>query len=100
MLYSGILTAFLALPFLANAFHNVTYNDNDPALVYRPAADWFVLSCSDAGILTYYVGLTGLRLAVYHGMTARSPVDLSQQFFLGSQARRTIHPQWGGFYYS
>ncbi|KIM31989.1 hypothetical protein M408DRAFT_327366 [Serendipita vermifera MAFF 305830] len=40
MVYSSILAALLGLPLLASAFHNVTYNDNDPALVYRPAGSW------------------------------------------------------------
>jgi hypothetical protein len=67
MLYSCIFTAFLVFFSLANALHNVTYNDNDPAVVYNPAADWLVLSSLNAYVLTYYIGLTGLRLAVYHG---------------------------------
>jgi hypothetical protein len=67
MLYSCIFTAFLVFFSLVNALHNVTYNDNDPAVVYNPAADWLVLSSLNAYVLTYYIGLTGLRLAVYHG---------------------------------
>ena len=73
MLYSCIFTAFLVFSSLANAFHNVTYNDNDPAIVYNPASDWLVLLSPEAYILTYYIGLTGLRLAVYHGNRGSAP---------------------------
>jgi len=43
MLYYGALTAFLASSLFANAYHNVTYNDNDPAIIYQPPQAWLVL---------------------------------------------------------